>query len=89
MLAFLTAATSIADGFHGAFGVGLVTSAAAAAGVGSIPTPVTEQGWDGWILHQYFHVHRGAAAFGDNAGVARFILDSKAMRKASTEPVAE
>ena len=84
----LDTANSVADGFFGAFGMAIVTSAAAAAGVASIPTPLTEAGWDGWFLHRYFSVIRGGAGVAgtaEGAGSHRLELDSKAMRKANED----
>jgi len=73
--------TADGDGFFGAFGVGVVTTAAATAGVTSIPTPITEGGWDGWMLHNYLAIERGETGVSDGAGFHRVVLDSKAMRK--------
>jgi len=78
----LEVAASVGDGFFGAFGMGVVTSAAAAAGVASIPTPLTEAGWDGWFLHQYFSVGRSLNGDGESALLQ---LDSKAMRKGNED----
>ena len=88
---FLTAATAQADGFAGALGIGIVTSQAFAAAVASVPTPMTELDWDGWMWHQFFHVHAGGIIDGSVAGdqdqvnavaaAVRFDIDSKAMRK--------
>ena len=47
----LTAATAVGDGYFGAVGIGLATTAAVAAGAASVPTPITELGWDGWLYH--------------------------------------
>jgi len=82
--AIMTVGTT-GNGFFGAFGMGKVTSAAAAAGVGSIPTPITEESWDGWLLHQYFNVLRGVSDGGNGAGAMNLELDSKAMRKLSED----
>jgi len=76
----LTTATSVGDGFFGAIGVGVVTAAAAAAGVASIPTPLTEAGWDGWMLHRYFALEAALGA-GSDGEFVNLQLDSKAMRK--------
>ncbi len=79
----LLTAASVGDGFIGAFGMVLVTTAAATAGVGSIPTPFTEAAWDGWFVHRYFDVRSGLAA--DGSGQVRLEIDSKAMRKANED----
>jgi len=80
----LEAATAVGDGIFGAFGVAVVTEQAAVAGVGSIPTPMTEAGWDGWLLHRYFDLRRslGVGAPGE---FTRIELDSKAMRKMTSD----
>ena len=80
----LETGASVDDGFFGAIGFAIVTSAAAAAGVASIPTPITEAGWDGWFLHRYFDVRTGTSA-ADGSGFARLELDSKAMRKVNED----
>jgi len=86
--ATLEAYTSAGDGFLGAFGMAIVSTAAATAGIGSIPTPLTEAGWDGWFVHRYFDIRgtivAGSAA-GANANLVRLDIDSKAMRKANED----
>ena len=88
----LEAATTQGDGFHGAFAIGKATSAAFVAGVASVPTPITEEGWDGWLYHQYFTINAGgpiaAATAADQqnqvnnvSAALRLEVDSKAMRK--------
>ncbi len=42
--------TATNEDAHGALGAIVVRDAAAAAGVGSIPTPVTEQSDEGWFM---------------------------------------
>ena len=81
-LIHLSAATAVTDGFGGAIGVAVVTDRAFAAGIGSIPTPLTSDGFDGWLWHSFFEVHAGVSA--DITGpyaTQRFDVDSKAMRK--------
>ncbi len=39
---FLLAGAAAGDGFQGAFGIGIATTAAVAAGIASVPTPITE-----------------------------------------------
>ena len=68
----------------GAVGMLLASDQAVAIGVGSIPTPYTDQDSDLWFMHQYFDY---ALQFGDATGFsaqgfAIFPFDSKAMRKA-------
>ena len=79
---FLTSSTSPGDGFFGALGIGLVSTPAFAAGAGSIPTPIQEIDWDGWLWYSHFSVHEDSAdGQGSGAAHQRIILDSKAMRK--------
>jgi len=95
MLLALRSADAAGSGFTGAFGIAKVTSAAAVAGVASIPTPITEEDWDGWLYHQYFsliavaQIAAVAAAAEDFAEVVcaalRIDVDSKAMRKFQVE----
>ena len=81
-------ATAAGDGFFGAIGIGLTTLAAFNAGISSVPTPVTEVGWDGWLYHSFFGVH---SALGNGAGEPslgmRIEVDSKAMRRFDAEQV--
>ena len=87
----LESATAGINGFWGAFGIGVATSAAIAAGAASVPTPITEQDWDGWLYWTAVQVYSsapldsGAAADLDNlsgrTAVQQIEIDSKAMRK--------
>ena len=71
------------DGFFGAMGVGIATDAAIAAGITGVPTPITEQSWDGWLYHHFFSIHQGdvSALSGNPSMHQRIEVDSKAMRK--------
>ena len=84
---FLTAVGASGDGFEGALGMGLASQNAVAAGIASVPTPITDIDWDGWVWHRMFSLHGSAAtASEDNALPSRFFeIDSKAMRKVGTE----
>ena len=80
----LTAVTANGDGFFGAIGFGVTTTPAGVAGVGSVPTPLTEVTWDGWMYHS---VHAGVTSL-ETTEVARgpisairIPIDTKAMRK--------
>jgi len=64
----------------GAYGIAVVSEAARVAGIGSIPTPITEAGWGGWLVHGYW----ACSSDGVDAPIARFSFDSKAMRKVET-----
>ena len=86
--AFLDSYTNAGDGFHCAVGIGIVSSAAFTAGIASVPTPITEAAWDGWMYHRFFDLH-GSEAAGSTAigGIESvdFEVDTKAMRKVSDE----
>ena len=84
------------DGFHGAMGIAVATKAAITAGASAVPTPLTEESWDGWLWHRYFSLFAGgtiAAATATqqadqvNATCAalRVEIDSRAMRKLSVD----
>ncbi len=83
--ATLITVAATGDGFFGAYGIGLVTTSAAQAGIASIPTPLTEESWDGWMWHTYFDVRSSTATIADGVNafgaVSRTIIDTKAMRK--------
>ena len=85
--AYLVSFTSAGDGFIGAVGIGLSQRAGFDVGIGSLPTPITEEGWDGWLWHSYFGAHGGVAAASVGAGLVEIPIDSKAMRKVSDEMV--
>ena len=86
--ALLQTATAAGDGFFGAFGIGIATDAAIAVGVTAVPTPLTEEQWDGWLWHSYFDVRSVTATIADGVNAAgatvAFEIDSKAMRKFPT-----
>jgi len=95
-VAFLKTSASDANGFHGAFGIAKATSAAILAGVASVPTPITEQDWEGWLYHRYFSIFSGgpiaAATAAQEAlqvnnvcAALRIEVDSKAMRKSDID----
>ena len=81
----LNTADAIGAGFFGAVGLGLVTTRAVVAGAGSIPRPIQEADWDGWIYHRYWDVRAITATIADGVNAASasigFEIDSKAMRK--------
>ena len=91
-LAQLITAADLQDGFHGALGIAVVSTAAITAGVASVPTPITEEAWDGWLYHRYFNLFSSGAIAAASvsketsgpeavAAAVRFEVDSKAMRK--------
>ena len=81
----LLTATAAGDGFFGALGLCLVSTDAFVAGVASIPGPLNDLPWGGWIWHSFFDVRTitGTIADGVNAATASTLIDidSKAMRK--------
>jgi len=83
--AYLTAGGA-GEGFQGAYGIGKATAAAVTAGIASVPTPITEQQWDGWLYWTPISVHQQSAfqATGHTFQLADQ-LDSKAMRKIAQE----
>ena len=89
LMLYLSATTGAVDGFLGAVGIGLSTEAALDVGVGSVPTPITEEDWDGWLYHRYFSVRGPGAAVPtigiDMTSTFREAVDTKAMRKLNEE----
>ena len=78
------------DGFFGAVGIGKATLAAFTAGIGSLPTPISEAEWDGWLWHQYISIHvPDITGEGGNSSAQhqRIQIDSKGMRKFDTSEV--
>ena len=80
----------VGAGFCGAFGIGIATLAAVTAGAAFVPTPITEQAWDGWLYWQplqLFSLSVTAGDLGANAGLSMLSLevDTKAMRKMTIE----
>ena len=87
---FLQTSDALNSGFHGAIGVGIATDAAVAVGVTAVPTPITEETWDGWLWHHYFSLTTAGAISAAGAALSwsgegessmRIEVDSKAMRK--------
>jgi len=80
-----TAGTAAGDGFFGAVGIGITTDEAFLAGVASIPSPLSDLEWDGWVYHSFWdtRVLTGTFSDGVNAGLTyqRIEIDTKAMRK--------
>ena len=66
----------------GAVGACVVSDQALAAGVGSVPTPITDKDSDLWVMHQYFHAPvTHLSSVGYTKVNQTFEFDSKAMRK--------
>jgi len=68
--------------FGGAVGVAVVSDQAVAIGVTAVPTPVTDDSSDLWMLHRWYMGLQGSTT--TNAP-ASFIIDSKAMRKVNDD----
>ncbi len=93
----LVTSSQQSGGFHGAFAIGKATLAAFTAGAASVPTPLTEEAWDGWLYHRYFSclsggiINQGVSADEDiinsTSSAVRIEIDSKAMRKISLDEV--
>ena len=67
-------------------GLGIAVVTAAALGVGglSLPGPIADQGFDGWLWHQYVPFDSVSLTAGDPQAMtvnARVEIDAKAMRK--------
>ena len=82
LLSLLTSSGAQA-GFQWAFGMCIVSENAAGVGATAIPSPVTDDFWDGWFLHVQGALKCVTATVVDGSrfSSARIILDSKAMRK--------
>ena len=83
--AFIESATSIGDGYYElAFGICIVTENAFNAGVASVPAPLTDLGWDGWLFHRLVSQMRAPSTtelFTSPMEAVRIEIDSKVMRK--------
>ena len=81
----ITTTTTVLDGFH-RIGLGIcnVTENAFNAGVASVPQPLTDIGWDGWMWHQIVSRMTGFSTTEAGRGpmeAVRMEIDTKAMRK--------
>jgi len=76
---------AVGGGFRGALGIGLVSDQAFAAGATSMPGPLTDMEWDGWIWHHFFDIRTVTATIADGVNAVgasqRIEIDSKAMRR--------
>jgi len=80
--------TAQSENAHGAIGLAVVTETAAAAGIASIPSPITESDWDGWLMWQPWSTAftlTGTGASGAPVSYGYFPYDSRAMRKIEDE----
>jgi len=94
----LTSIDALGNGFHGAFGLGIVNENAFSAGVGSMLSALTDEDWDGWFFHRYFSLIAGGPIAAATAAqealqnsatstALRLEVDSKAMRKLGEQEV--
>ena len=83
----LTSAGGASEGFHGAIGLAKAPSAAFLAGIASLPTPITEDAWDGWFYHQYINLFAMSAGITEDSSWQRITVDVKAMRKLPEDEV--
>ena len=91
----LVTAAAAGDGFAGALGIANVTSNAIGVGITAVPTPITDDNWDGWLYHRFFALISSGAITANAAtdtdqvlptsGSLRFEIDSKAMRKVNSD----
>ena len=84
LLVNLETAAGAGEGFEWALGMCVVTENAAGIGVTALPDPLTDIGWDGWMLYESGLIFaRDATPLdeGGPAGSQLIELDSKAMRK--------
>ena len=66
----------------GAFGIGIVSAEALAAGIGSIPLPFTDADWGGWMVLQPWAFRLDVTTdVGRLLSSFQIEVDSKAMRK--------
>ena len=84
--ASLVSVTSALDGFRGAIGIGKVQDEAFTAGVGSVPSPITEVDWDGWLMHHFFEIRAASGTetdswVGNPYATYQKEIDVKSMRK--------
>ncbi len=73
---------------QGAFGMQVVTDSAAAAGVASVPTPLTETDADFFVYQPFINSFLDATSVGffEQGGQGNsWLIDSKAMRKVGTD----
>ena len=80
----LNSVAAALDGFQRiGFGICNVTENAFGAGVGSVPAPLDDIGWDGWLWHWSGVLITASATLTNAEGVSSrtIIIDNKAMRK--------
>jgi len=83
LLTVMTDQAAASEQPFGALGFAIVSDEAAAAGIGSMPTPYTDANSDLFMVHQYWSAPMlvGTSVGFGGAGTQRYEIDSKAMRK--------
>ncbi len=78
---------AVSEFMAAALGICVVSQSASSAGIGAIPTPLTELDSDLWLVYQpMLHQFLFASAVGFQAMVGvRYTVDSKAMRKVNND----
>ena len=84
--ATLQTAGAAGDGFHMGLGIGISTADAfSVGGVTSLPNPLDDIGWGGWMYHRILDVHTATSSITDGVNavcsVVQVEVDTKAMRK--------
>ncbi len=81
----LTTVTTVLDGFREvAAGICVVSENAFDAGTASVPSPLTDVAWDGWMWHELYSQFRGFSTTPTGQSpleAIRMPIDTKAMRK--------
>ncbi len=68
--------------YGGAYGLGIVSDEAFAAGAASIPRPFDDDDWAGWLVHGFYGGHlEFQSGVGIMMSLDPVVIDSKAMRK--------
>ena len=81
-LAVMPSVTNVDVEVVGAYGMGIVSNEAFAAGVASVPGPWTDGEWEGWMVWQPFAFRFDVASdIGRLIASVQIEIDSKAMRK--------
>ena len=84
LFARLASAAAAGEFMFGAVGIGKVESNAFGAGIASVPSPITDLDWDGWLWWDFLSFESVTDAEALNrGGIAgwRVPIDTKAMRK--------
>ena len=80
----LTAADAIRSGFGAVIGIGIATADAFAAGVASVPNPLDDADWPGWLWWNHVDIRTSVAALAVADPTPNPVvvdIDTKAMRK--------